>query len=272
MRIGLVEEKSIVRNTLQDFLTDVGHTVLICNALDDLPDVLDHSPHSVDLILTDLVPANGKLTALMRSLHGRYPEVPFVLITGSNDILLPSEAIRCGVHAYLHKPIRLAELELMLLRLSETRANGPLQDEHTGLYQRPGFIALAQQQLRVAHRTKTELSFLMVDRNGAKLNHGGLEQQKGDRSLTELGAIVGHTFRESDIMGRLNGKDYGVLLVDTSEEGTNIAISRLREKVEAHNAERDDSRRLSVNVGVAHYDPQAPCALDELVSRADKAT
>ena len=152
--------------------------------------------------------------------------------------------------------------------LSEARANGSLEDEHTGLYQRPGFIALAQQQLRVAHRTKTELSFLIVDRNGVKSNDGGSEHREGDRRLTELGAIVGHTFRESDIVGRLNGKDYGVLLVGTSEQGTNIAVSRLRENVKAHNADGGDSRRLSVNVGVAHYDPGHPPSLDDLVTRA----
>jgi len=269
MRICLVERENIVRNTLQDFLSDLGHAVLIFNALDDLSTTLDRHARSVDLIITDLLPANGKAISLLRTLHQRCPDIPFIITSTSNGVLPAREALQCGVYGYLHKPFRLAELELMLLRLAETHTNGSLQDEHTGVYQRLGFIALVQQQLRVANRTKTRLSFLITDRNGTKSNDGEADDQEADRSLTELGMIVRETFRDSDIMGRFNGKDYGVLLVDTSEEGAEIAISRLQKNIKAHNARENRSRKLSVDVGVAYYDPDDPRSLDDLATRAD---
>ena len=199
MRIYLVEEKNVVRNTLQDFLTDLGHTVSVFDALDDLPDALDQHPDSVDLILTDLVPINGRLTALLRELHKRHPDIPFVLIPASNDVLLASEAIRCGVYAYLHRPIRLAELELMLLRLSEMRTNVSLQDERTEICQQPGFIPLAQQELRMTHRTETRLSLFVTDRNGTRSNTDRLVHRGRNRGSAELGAVVRETFQESAV-------------------------------------------------------------------------
>ena len=270
MRICLVEQENIVRRTLEDFLTDLGHAVSVFNTLDDLSAALDQNPHSVDLIITDLRTANGKATFLLCNLHQCCSDVPIIVITTSDNILPAREAIQCGIYAYLHKPFRLAELELILVRLSETRVNGSLRDERTGLYQRPGFFVLAQQQLRVARRTNTRLAFLIADLNGTLSDDEGVMHQRG-RIWTELGTIVRETFRESDILGRLTEKDCGVLLVDTSEEGAQIALSRLQENIEAHNARQDCPQKLSVHAGIAHYDPELPCSLDDLVIQADQS-
>lgn len=47
-------------------------------------------------------------------------------------------------------------------------------------------------------------------------------------------------------------------------------MTRLQDKVDKHNNERDRRYKISISMGTAYYDPENPCSLDELMSRADK--
>ena len=58
---------------------------------------------------------------LLRPLHQEYPHVPVILLTGDGTILPAPEAVECGVFGFLHQPLHLAELELMLYRLGGNR-------------------------------------------------------------------------------------------------------------------------------------------------------
>ena len=126
MRIYLVEEENVVRQIIRDFLTDLGHEVIVLDALDDLLDTLTTDPHPVDLVIVDLpTPKRDAIARGMREVHRHHPEIPLV-VRVSGALLSADEAVQCGVCAYLHKPVRLAELELMLIRLSETRTGTSL--------------------------------------------------------------------------------------------------------------------------------------------------
>jgi two-component system C4-dicarboxylate transport response regulator DctD len=118
MTIYLVEEDSLIRSALQDFLSDLGHDVFVVNTLSELSDALDAHHPGVDLIIIDLPPADKEAPLLMRKVHEDHPDIPFVVMTVSGTLLPVEEALRCGVYAYLHKPIRFAELELVLARLA----------------------------------------------------------------------------------------------------------------------------------------------------------
>ena len=170
--------------------------------------------------------------------------------------------LREGEVFYLSKPFRPAELELMLIRLAERQASQSLQDAASGLYHRAGFTALARQQLKAARRTKTEMILLRADVNGESLDHT-------ERSIGDLGRVVQRTFRDADVAGRVDGTDCGVLLVNAGTDHTDIALSRLQQNLEAHNARAAERQQLKVRVGQAHFDPGRPCSFEELVAQAD---
>ena len=196
----------------------------------------------------------------MRQFHRRYPTIPVVLRV-SSEVLPAADAVHCGVYAYLNKPFRPAELELLLIRLADLQANHALQDADSGLYHRAGFATLARQQLKTAQRTKTDLVLLRADVNGTDQAH--IEQ-----ALGQLGQVVQRTFRDADMAGRVNGTDCGVLLVNAGAQQTDTALSRLQENLAAHNA-RAGEQPLKVRLGVAHFDPNRPCTFEEMVAQAD---
>jgi len=175
------------------------------------------------------------------------------------------EALHCGVYGYLNKPFRAAELELILLRLAERQASHSFQDAASGLYHRTGFAVLAQQQLKAARRTKTEMVLLRADVDGENL-------EQTERAIGDLGLVVQRTFRDADMAGRVDGTDCGVLLVDAGVGQTDIALRRLQRNLAAHNARVGEGQQLKVRVGVAHFNPGQPCSCEELVAEADAAT
>lgn len=121
-RIYLVDEELIVLKTLQGFLADLGYQVRSFFSAGELLAYPINEAHSVNVILMDLNLPEADGVKLVRDIHQRYADTDLVIMTGHRPVLPLQEAISNGVYGYLNKPIRLGELELMLIRLSESRS------------------------------------------------------------------------------------------------------------------------------------------------------
>ena len=73
-----------------------------------------------------------------------------------------------------------------------------------------------------------------------------------------------------DTISRLGGDEFALLPVAPSDNSQETIISRLENKLEDLNSSIDRKYRLSISLGVAYYDPNCPCTLDEMIARADK--
>lgn len=264
MHIYLVEIENYARQLLARHLQSLGHRVSLLAAPGDLLGALAADPHPADLMIADLPPGRSRsIGEALRPVHRRYPMIPVVL-RASAEVLPAPEAVHCGIYGYLSKPFRPAELELMLIRLAERQASCSFQDAASGLYHQAGFAVLARQQLKAARRTKTQMILLRADVDGTDL-------EQAERAIGDLGRVVQRTFRDADMAGRVDGTDCGVLLVNAGAGQTDIALSRLRQNLAAHNARAGEGQQLKVRVGVAHFDPGRPCTFEDLVAQADAA-
>lgn len=153
----------------------------------------------------------------------------------------------------------------------EDRLRGlSLVDELTGLYNRRGFMKLAELQLKIANRARTRLLQIFADVDGLKQINDRFGHEEGDLALIEVARVLRQTFRESDVLARIGGDEFAILAADVQDGGANVCATRLKEKLESHNLSKPDRRyRLSVSVGIAHYDPAGPCSIEELLSRSD---
>ncbi len=142
-------------------------------------------------------------------------------------------------------------------------------DELTGLYNRRGFFALAGQQMKIAERAGKKMMLFFADLDKMKEINDTLGHQEGDKALVEIAAVLKHTFRESDIMSRIGGDEFAVLAIDTNGRTGGMLIERLNSCLDEYNRIKDRNYLLSLSIGMAHYDPENPSTLDELMSRAD---
>jgi len=155
-------------------------------------------------------------------------------------------------------------------RLEEDLRALSLVDELTGLYNRRGFVTLAQQQLKLANRLMRKDFLVFVDLDRMKWINDTFGHQKGDEALVEAADILKNTFRESDIVARIGGDEFAILTVETEDADVEAINTRLQGNIKGHQGKGQGSFTLSMSVGITRYDPEHPCSIDELLAKADK--
>jgi diguanylate cyclase (GGDEF)-like protein/PAS domain S-box-containing protein len=145
-----------------------------------------------------------------------------------------------------------------------------LTDQLTGLNNRRGFFTLADQQLKIANRSKKEMFLLYADLDRLKSINDTLGHDEGDRALAETAELLRDAFRESDIIARIGGDEFVVLAVDAGDVKPDALVRRVRETFQARNAESGHKFALTISYGIASYNPEKPCLVQDLINQADK--
>jgi diguanylate cyclase (GGDEF)-like protein len=154
-------------------------------------------------------------------------------------------------------------------RLEEKLSSLSITDELTGLYNRRGFFALAEQQLKIAERSKKKALIFFADLDGLKPINDTLGHKEGDQALKETAVILKKTFRDSDIIARMGGDEFAVFVIDADDDIKQILTNRLENAITLFNRFEGKTYRLSFSTGVAEYNHEDPRSLDELVAEAD---
>lgn len=144
-----------------------------------------------------------------------------------------------------------------------------LFDELTGLYNRRGFLVLAGQQLKTAERLGKGALLLFADLDCLKEINDTLGRESGDAALKETAALFRETSRESDIIARLGGNEFVVLVMASNRQGEKVFVTRFEENLVCCNAAANREYPLSLSLGFAIYDPISPCSLYQLIEQAD---
>ncbi len=168
---------------------------------------------------------------------------------------LLGRAVRCAVRQYLVR----AELRSLALT-----------DELTGLYNRRGFLVLAQQQMKLARRKKSGVLLFFADLDGLKQINDSLGHLEGDLALVRTAEALRETFRDSDIVARLGGDEFAVLAIEASDESDDDMQRRLESNLQTASI-ADPRYALSLSVGVARFAPDSPVSIGALLVQADQA-
>lgn len=146
-----------------------------------------------------------------------------------------------------------------------------LHDELTGLFNRRGFLTLAEHSLKTAARLKKTTALIYLDLDDLKKINDTSGHKTGDRALVEVAGILRKCFRDSDIISRLGGDEFAVLAMEASPVDAGALTGRLQDRLEAFNAgpAAEAGFRLSVSAGVATREPDSREPVEELLSRAD---
>jgi len=170
-----------------------------------------------------------------------------------SDLLM--RAVRCAAKQYMLQ----AEL-----------GNLALTDELTGLYNRRGFMALAERQLKLGRRTGREMLLFVMDVDRLKQINDSFGHIEGDRALKRTADALRETFRDSDVVARLGGDEFAVLAIEASGHSEATIKTRLFECLKSISA-RHSRYEISLSLGVARFDPRNCASIGELMAKADEA-
>ncbi|MBU0967010.1 MAG: diguanylate cyclase [Proteobacteria bacterium] len=143
-------------------------------------------------------------------------------------------------------------------------------DEMTKLYNRRGFLMLAEKQIKIADRMPGEIFVLYADCDKLKWINDTLGHKTGDQLIVETAEVLKSTFRQADIIGRLGGDEFVVVMVDESgKENVNTVKERLAKAIVQRNELPGRTYVLSLSYGIVCYDKNNPCTMEQLLSKAD---
>jgi diguanylate cyclase (GGDEF)-like protein len=142
-----------------------------------------------------------------------------------------------------------------------------LTDELTGLYNRRGFLLLAEHELEAARRRQSRCLLLYADLDYLKQENDRLGHAAGDALLVDAARLLRTVFRTTDVVARLGGDEFVVLACDYSN--ADEVLQRLYGAL--RDFRRDVGGPLSLSVGVAESSPLSCDGLESLLTRADAA-
>jgi diguanylate cyclase (GGDEF)-like protein/PAS domain S-box-containing protein len=191
------------------------------------------------------------------------PDGIFIL---SSDITTRKQAEQeiLKLNAELEKKV--AERTAELAAANEQLRQLSLFDELTGLYNRRGFLLLAEEQLSLARRAgRNDLMLFYADLDGLKHINDRLGHSAGDEAIVTVARTLNKTFRLSDIKARLGGDEFIVLAVEAEESKAQALLARLREGLAENNQ--------ALSVGVVTCDAQNgnSIQIQDIIARADEA-
>lgn len=145
-------------------------------------------------------------------------------------------------------------------------------DALTGLASRRHFLECCDGELARCRRHGHTACLLMLDLDHFKRINDGWGHGVGDATLRSFATITREVFRDVDVVGRLGGEEFAVLVPETILDGAAVAAERLRAAVQARPVILGDGRAIpfTVSIGVTAM-TGADATADQVLSRADLA-
>ena len=122
-----------------------------------------------------------------------------------------------------------------------------LHDPLTGLYNR---IYFEEEMSRIEKGRYDTVGIVSCDVDGLKLVNDTLGHDHGDNLLVASARVIRESFREGDLVARIGGDEFSVLLPNTTEPAVENACQRIQEAVASYNATNPELP-LSISVGFA---------------------
>jgi len=145
-------------------------------------------------------------------------------------------------------------------------------DALTGIANRRRFFAEAEREFALSRRHGQALAAMMIDIDHFKKINDAFGHHAGDEVLREAACSFSGSIREGDLLGRIGGEEFAVILPQTDEPGAVALAERLRENLALLRV-RGDWRgeitfTVSVGVSVAKADE---ASIEAALARADEA-
>lgn len=145
------------------------------------------------------------------------------------------------------------------------------RDSLTGLYNRAFFIEKLNWQIKEESKKKEALAVVFMDIDGFKKINDNLGHVVGDKLLQEVAKRLRETIRKNDIVARIGGDEFVILLpkIKGKEYAVEIA-QRIIEMFKSSYTINDCDIYISVSIGIALY-PEDALDSDTLIKNADIA-
>lgn len=160
-----------------------------------------------------------------------------------------------------------------LLAAQKALKNLSLTDDLTGLYNRRGFLTLAEQQLRLERHSGTArgLTLMFADLDGLKKINDTLGHEAGSEAITTFATLIKPIVRSADVVARWGGDEFVILSIGSRDENIALIVKRIQEKLDEYNSYSGKPYKVACSIGVAPIELDGSRSIEEIIAEADEA-
>ncbi len=177
----------------------------------------------------------------------------------------------------LHQAVPTAEGVAVTIRDISSRKREELRlrrasltDHLTQLYNRRGFMTLAEQHLRIARRQEKDVVLLYVDMDDFKQLNDSFGHAEGDRALMAVARLLRRAVRDCDVVSRMGGDEFTIMALDADGAAARLIQRRIEERIALLNASHELAGPLALTIGHTRVRPTDQASLSDLLARADQ--
>ena len=156
-------------------------------------------------------------------------------------------------------------LKLLMTELKELS----ITDGLTGLANRRHLYTLAEREILLAKRNKQGILLIFADIDNLKHINDEYGHLEGDYCIVEVANILKDTLRESDVIARIGGDEFVVLITGKSLKNGDSAVERLKFAINERNAQLSTPYSLSLSIGFSYSTCSEDITVEDLINRAD---
>ena len=146
-----------------------------------------------------------------------------------------------------------------------------IRDTLTSLFNRRYLMGRLQSEVARCHRhPERPMSLVILDIDLFKPINDTYGHLAGDAVLRKLSALAAERVRDSDVIARIGGEEFAVILPDTNREGAVEMAEAIRKVVEADQFEIEDTTlKITLSAGIAQWDASM-ASISDLLRAADE--
>ena len=180
---------------------------------------------------------------------------------------------------YVFKSIQKDQTKLEITTKKLKHANKKLEnvsytDSLTGLYNRRYFNIVYDREIKRAKRNKSYITFMMLDIDYFKQYNDTYGHIEGDFALKSVAKVLKDTLkRPSDFLFRLGGEEFGIVLVETTQEDSQKLAKNICKSVKEREIKHESSKVnefITISIGIACCIADEALNEEILITRADE--
>ncbi len=276
IKVLVVDDSRAMRMHMSELLRQYQFKVLEAEDGASALNVIDQNC-DIKLVITDynMTPVDGfELTKKIRETYEK-DEMAVIGLSGSDNTTLSARFIKIGANDFISKPFQPEEFfcrisqTIDLIEKTKALTDAATKDFLTGLYNRRYFFEKGISKISRARREKKNIALAMLDIDHFKSVNDTFGHDIGDEVLKVVSKLLVENAREADLVARMGGKEFCILLDDIEQTEMKELFEDMREAIEKREfASLQERKYVTSSFGVVMSSGGE--SLDFLVKRADE--
>jgi diguanylate cyclase (GGDEF)-like protein len=275
--ILIVDDSSVYRENIRHALEHIDMEILEAKDGQEAFKIIKDKKNNIRLLITDNnMPKMTGLELIMnvRSIHHK-DELHIIAISSLEDRSEVTKFLKVGANDFIIKPFNQEEISvnvqagLETLDLFTTIREQANRDFLTGAFNRRYFFDAGTAMLNANRRKGNPIAVVMVDIDHFKKVNDTYGHEVGDMVIKESVNILHKSLRSHDLVARIGGEEFALLLESITEENTQMVLEKIRTTFEKSSIDIQSKKiQFTVSMGV-YYGHNLD--LEHAINKADEA-